>query len=99
MTSSYANLAEFLATYFHQDWTSDADSSMEIAQIYLSEWPRQEVSLAMQEIALLLTESEDEVVRIIDGMGCYFVPASEGYDSAAAWLRSVEALMRQTLAD
>nr|WP_298128930.1 contact-dependent growth inhibition system immunity protein [uncultured Pseudoxanthomonas sp.] len=99
MTSNYTNLAEFLGAYFHQDWTSDADSSMEVAQIYLSEWPRQESNLAMREIACLLNDrSEEEIARIIEGMGCYFVPASEGYASTTDWLRSVEALMRQTLA-
>lgn len=98
MTSHYENLAEFLGTYFHQDWTSDTDSSLELARIYLSEWPREEALLAMQELVLLLrTQDDDEVARTIAGMGCYFVPASEGYTSASDWLRTIEALMCQVL--
>jgi hypothetical protein len=99
MKSEYANLREFLGAYFHQDWTLDSDSSMDVARFYLSEWPREEAILAMKEIELLLSSrSEEDVDRLVESMGCYFVPSAEGYKSFADWLRSIEMLMRQTLA-
>lgn len=46
----YKNLEEFLGSYFHQDWMEDASSSMGIVEKYLSEWPLDEASAALQEL-------------------------------------------------
>lgn len=98
MTSQYENLAEFIGSYFHQDWTNDASSSLDVVKIYLSEWPRKEALLAFQELVLLLsTEGETELQKAIEGMGCYFSPAAEGYASFTDWMRHVEQAMRQSL--
>jgi hypothetical protein len=99
MKANYSNLAEFLGAYFHQDWTSDAEFSEQITKLYLSEWPRDEARLALQELEVfLMSLNEGEMDREVEVMGCYFAPASEGYASASEWLHAVMNLMRKTLA-
>ena len=98
MISQHENLAEFLGSYFHQDWTSDADTSLGVVRAYLSEWPREEALLAFRELVFLLSESGDaELQRAVESMGCYFSPAAEGYASFTEWMQRVEEIMRQSL--
>jgi len=97
MTSHYENLAEFIGSYFHQDWTSDADSSLDVVRVYLLEWPRKEALLAFQELVLLLgTTDETTLQEAVESMGCYFSPAAEGYASFTDWMQQVEHVMRQS---
>lgn len=97
-TSNYPNLAEFLGSYFHQDWALDAASSGDVTKSYATEWPRTEALATLQEIELLLrSQSENSVSQAVRGMGCYFVPASEGFQSFSSWLRSVEMNLKSLL--
>ncbi|MBX3664755.1 MAG: hypothetical protein KF834_03625 [Burkholderiales bacterium] len=98
MTKIYKNLEEFLGSYFHQDWTSDAPSSMQIVANYLAEWPIAEANAALQEITSLLSiEKEDELRKKVIQMGCYFEPSSEGYASFTDWMKAIEKEMCHTL--
>lgn len=98
MTEKYQNLEEFLGSYFHQDWMSDAPSSIGIVTKYLSEWPAGEAKVALRELGSLLTTHDEEVVRgVVIKMGCYFEPSSEGYASFTDWMRAVEREMRRVL--
>ena len=98
MTETYKNFEEFLGSYFHQDWMSDASSSMGIVANYLSEWPADEANAALQEIGSLLTVQDEEKLRsAVIKMGCYFEPSSEGYASFTDWMKAVEKEMRRIL--
>lgn len=98
MTESYQNLEEFLGSYFHQDWTSDASSSMEIVMKYLSEWPADEAKVTLRELGSLLATHDEEAVRsAVTKMGCYFEPSSEGCASFTGWLKAVEKEMHRVL--
>lgn len=98
MTKSYSNLEEFLGGYYHQDWALDASDSVEVAISYLSEWPRDDALLCLSELSSLLSQStEIELVDAVSGMGCSFLPASEGYSSTSEWLRAIETIMQAKL--
>ena len=98
MNEIYKNLEEFLGSYFHQDWMEDASSSMGIVKKYLSEWPLDEAKAALQELhSLQSTQNNGNLQSIVAQMGCYFNPASEGYESFSEWINAVEEEMRQGL--
>lgn len=98
MSETHENLEEFLGSYFHQDWTSDAPSSMGIVAKYLSEWPAVEAKAALRELDFLLTnQNEEELHGAVTKMGCYFEPSSEGYASLTNWMKDVEKEMRRVL--
>jgi hypothetical protein len=98
MSEMYTNLEEFLGSYFHQDWMEDASSSMGIVEKYLSEWPLDEAKTALQELQSLLSiQNNGDLQSIVTKMGCYFNPASEGYESFSEWMNAVEKEMRRVL--
>ena len=98
MTETYINLEEFLGSYFHQDWMSDAPSSMEIVAKYLSEWPTDDAKTALRELgSLLAVQNEKELRSAVTSMGCYFEPSSEEYASFTEWMKAIEKEMRRVL--
>jgi hypothetical protein len=90
MNQTYPNLDEFFGTYFHQDWNSDAASAREIVENYLREWPAEGVAAARTELEKLLSEveSESELGRCVQQLGCYYNPPGDGL-TYRAWLEQV----------
>lgn len=88
MSASTPNLEEFLGGYFHQDWPEDAPTAVAIVERYLNEWPIEEVPKALSELNLLLAQSDDDVMRCVVGMGCFYNPAADSM-SYREWLNRV----------
>jgi CdiI immunity protein len=98
MNTTYPNLDEFLGAYFHQDWTVDEPTADGIVEKYLSEWPKEEALLALNELDRLLGQSDNEIwLRgILDEMGCYYNPAGDSL-TCAGWLGHVREKMAKRL--
>ncbi|WP_153066723.1 contact-dependent growth inhibition system immunity protein [Xanthomonas arboricola] len=95
MNEIYKNLKEFLNTYFHQDWVLDANSSLDVVHLYLSEWPQEEALLAFQELEHMLGSREvHNLDGALKGVDIYFIPSSEGYSSLYQWLCEVRSVMK-----
>ena len=89
MSDTTPSLREFLACYFHQDWREEAPTATEVLEVYLNEWPIEEIPKALSELNILLAQSDDELVRCVMGMGCFYNPAADGL-SYREWLNGVE---------
>jgi hypothetical protein len=81
MTTNFSVLSQLLGSYFHQDWSDEFGSDGEALQAIVQAEPREQVEIGVEEIDQLLAEhkSEEELrVIMVDEIGCYFEPESQG---------------------
>ncbi|MCQ9379746.1 contact-dependent growth inhibition system immunity protein [Methyloversatilis sp. XJ19-49] len=90
MINEYENLKNFLAGYFHQDWLYDDESAIAVVERYLSEWPRDEVLVVIEEIGQLLEEvkNEADLRAAVLKLGSYYEVGADGL-TYRDWLKSV----------
>jgi hypothetical protein len=84
-------LGQLLGSYFHQDWTDEFDSDSSALQSIIESEPKARLAAGGGEIDALLAASLPEVDLagiLIDQVGCYFDPSSEGL-TCEQWLRRV----------
>lgn len=90
MINEYEKLKDFLAGYFHQDWLYDDESAIAVVERYLSEWPRDEVLVVIEEIGQLLEEvkNEADLRAAVLKLGSYYEVGADGL-TYRDWLKSV----------
>lgn len=90
MNTTYPNLEEFLGTYFHQDWATDASAAVDVVKRYLAEWPPEEVHLTATELRHLLAASltEAEVSATFSRAGNFYNPRADGL-TYLEWLQKL----------
>lgn len=75
------SLTHLLGCYFHQDWPDEFNDDNAALNAMIKSEPKERIAEGVTEIDLLLGAglNEDELRAIlIDQVGCYFDPASEG---------------------
>lgn len=85
------SLAQLLGCYFHQDWPDEFDDDNAALDAMIKSESKEKIAEGVTEIDLLLGAglNEDELrTTLIDRVGCYFEPASEGLNYTQ-WLRRV----------
>ena len=86
----------FLASYFHQDWSIDSDDYKGIVEIYLSaKWKPEEVksvTIGLREIAEQARIEEYSVETMITKFHCYYDPSFDNL-SIPDWLHDVADLI------
>ncbi|WUR15024.1 contact-dependent growth inhibition system immunity protein [[Empedobacter] haloabium] len=94
MKTTYPNLYEFFAGYFHPDWPEESLTATGVVERYLSEFPRDEVREASRELRNLLINApvEDDLSRIVNQLGSYYNPQADGL-TYRGWLLQVCALL------
>jgi hypothetical protein len=63
------NFKNLIGCYFHEDWMKEAPTAVAALEIYLTEWPIQEIPKALSELNMLLAHPDDEVVQFVMEMG------------------------------
>ena len=74
-------LKQLLGCYFHQDWPDESGDDASALQAILQSEPKERVDAGIAELDGLLTAAltEQELrTTLIDQVGCYFEPSSEG---------------------
>ncbi|MES2822465.1 MAG: contact-dependent growth inhibition system immunity protein [Pseudomonadota bacterium] len=94
MKTTYPNLYEFFAGYFHQDWLEESPTATGIVERYLDEFPKTEVGGASRELRDLLINipSEDGLAIIVNQLGSYYNPQADGL-TYREWLLQVCTLL------
>ncbi|MEZ7179435.1 contact-dependent growth inhibition system immunity protein [Pseudomonas mosselii] len=90
-------LSHLLGCYFHQDWPEEYSDSAEALRNMLVDEPREMHVAGVREIDEVLSFNLSEKALeqlVVQEIGCFFAPDSEGLDYAG-WLRKV----REVLAD
>jgi hypothetical protein len=95
MIAEFPNLFQFLAGYFHQDWSSDHEAEDDVVRSFVAEASPETVSRVKGELQLVLRtlNSEEEMqVFLFEEMGCsYYFPSA--WSSGKVWLEHVAALL------
>lgn len=96
MKTTYPNLYEFFAGYFHPDWPEESLTATGVVERYLNELPKNEVDEATRELRSLLTNvpAEDDLSSIVNQLGSYYNPLADGL-SYREWLLQVCTLLER----
>jgi hypothetical protein len=89
---NYNSLKQLLGCYFHQDWPEEFDNSRQAVQAILEGEPHKQILQGIEEIDMLLSEARSESdwrEIIINQIGCYFEPESEGV-TYSEWLTQLK---------
>lgn len=84
-------LGQLLGCYFHQDWPDEFESDAVALRAIVEAEPKEQISRGVSEIDEILANppSESDLREIlVDKVGCYFDPSSQGL-SYGQWLRHV----------
>lgn len=98
-TNRFTNSSRLLGCYFHQDWTDEFEDDTQVLQAISQAEPPEQVQASIREINRLIAEhrSEGELrVILIDDIGCYFEPDSQGITYVDWLLRVREAFSKST---
>lgn len=87
-------LEQFLGSYFHQDWTCEADSADEVLLRFKADNPSEIVDEIVRDIDQLLAAhvSEGRLAKRLEEFGFYYDPGYEGRDHRQ-WLAHARALL------
>ena len=91
-------LEYFLSAYFNEDWALEAKSSREVARAFARNEPRDQIARVLEDLKEIRGSSltEETAQQLLESLGSYFRPESEGY-SAVAWLRKLEEWLSEGL--
>ncbi|MFM9265288.1 contact-dependent growth inhibition system immunity protein [Tychonema sp. BBK16] len=92
MNNQFPNLTQFFSSYFHQDWTLEADTSSEVVENYRNSELPESVEAALSELNKLLEmpiAPADLATFILDELGCYYNPEADN-QTVREWLESVQ---------
>ena len=96
MTSVKTNsLTHLLGCYFHQDWPDEFNDDNAALDAMIKSEPKETIAEGVTEIDRLLEAGTNEAelrAILIDQVGCYFEPASEGLNYTQWLLRVRNAL-------
>lgn len=86
----------FLASYFHQDWTIDSEDYRGVVDIYTREkWKSEEVAkvvMGLRELAETARIEDYSLEMLIKQFHCYYDPSFDGL-SISDWLNAVADLI------
>lgn len=91
MNENLNALGQLLGCYFHQDWPDEYESDQAALLAIVREEPKEQVMAGLKEIDQLLAVPRSEIdfrMIMVDKVGCYFDPASQGM-TYGDWLRKV----------
>lgn len=90
-------LEQLFGSYFHQDWPLEHDSYRGVIDEICASEPVLTIQAAVVELTALLEKfpAEDSLRRkLVNEIGCYFEPNSEGL-TYRAWLEQVKLVLMQ----
>lgn len=88
-------LEQLLGCYLHQDWLDEFDDDAAALQAIIESEPKQQIAAGVDEIDVLLAaELPEKELRtiLVDQVGCYFDPSSEGL-TYKQWLGRVRSAL------
>ncbi len=92
MNNQFPNLTQFFSSYFHQDWTEEANSPSEVVENYLNSEPPESIASALAELNKVLEipiAPADLETFILDELGCYYNPEADN-QTVREWLELVQ---------
>lgn len=92
MNNQFPNLTQFFSSYFHQDWTEEANSPGEVVENYRNSEPPESIESALAELNKLLEipiAPADLETFILDELGCYYNPEADN-QTVREWLELVQ---------
>lgn len=92
MNNQFPNLTQFFSSYFHQDWTLEANSPSEVVKNYRNSESPESIEAALAELNKLLEMPialADLETFILDELGCYYNPEADN-QTVREWLESVQ---------
>jgi hypothetical protein len=85
MTNQFPHLTQFFSSYFHQDWTLEANSPSEVVENYRNSESPESIEGALAELNKLL----DLETFILEELGCYYSPEADN-QTVKEWLHLVQ---------
>ncbi len=93
----YENLFQFLASYFHQDFSVEFEEPEDAVQQFIDDTNTETRKAVVYELHKLLAETGDnEMEDAAFELGCYFSPQRHRGISMRAWLEQVVDKIRQS---
>lgn len=95
MSTSFPELFQFLAGYFHQDWNCEYDSEDNVVRSFISDSSKETISQVKIELQTLLikTQNEEELKDILfNELSCYYY-YPYAWSSGKAWLEHVLSML------
>ena len=91
----FENLFNFLAGYFHQDWTLESSSADEVIEKFIHDGDADSNHAVVREIDQLLKTktSESALEEALQGLGSAYNYEADGF-SASGWLRHVRSKLQ-----
>ena len=92
MNDDQQKLQDFMASYFHEDWSLDDASPREVLRRYFCDQDSTaKLSSVLRALRELINGDDDDETlsdRLFDEFGCYYYPPGVGL-STRVWLQSV----------
>ena len=92
MTNQFPHLTQFFSSYFHQDWTLEANSPSEVVENYRNSESPESIEGALSELNKLLEmpiAEPDLETFILEELGCYYNPEADN-QTVKEWLHLVQ---------
>jgi phenylalanyl-tRNA synthetase beta subunit len=92
MTNQFPHLTQFFSSYFHQDWTLEANSPSEVVENYRNSESPESIEGALAELNKLLEmpiAEPDLETFILEELGCYYSPEADN-QTVKEWLHLVQ---------
>jgi len=92
----FERLGQFFGAYFHEDWDTEAPDWAGLVKHFVEDHPE---TKSIAELAQLVDDyadnRDDETLDdlVLDELGCYYCPSSEGI-TMRDWLHRVSDLLR-----
>jgi hypothetical protein len=88
--AKFENLSNFLAGYFHEDWTLESSSADEVIEKFVHDGDAETPHAVAAEIDQLLQtkKSDSELKQILRSLGSAYNFEANGF-SASGWLRHI----------
>ncbi|MBV4463261.1 hypothetical protein KVG95_07925 [Pseudomonas sp. SWRI79] len=95
MSARFPALFQFLAGYFHEDWSCDHESEDDVVRSFVAESSPERISQVKDELQVVLRsiQSEEELqVFLFEEIGCsYYYPYA--WPSSKAWLEHILSML------
>jgi len=91
-SSDFAEIKNFFASYFHEDWLVEANDTAQVVSRYLAEvWNAEERRGLSNQITRFIDIYANDVAleeALFSELGCYYQPSADGI-SARVWLQDI----------